>query len=175
MSCREVDLATVVIDSLGFAAEGGRVAGRLALAALPRLADALTNRAGGLDCELSGWRAADQATVRLGLRLQVAGRLWLRCQRCLDEVAFDCAIDRRLLLVPEGAAWPEEELEADDYDAIPAAREQSVLALVEEEVLLALPAVPRHAECCSPAAEAGEAEEESRPSPFAALAGLRKH
>jgi uncharacterized protein len=112
----------------------------------------------------------------MGLRLQVTGRLSLCCQRCLAEVEFDCVIDNRLLLMPLGAPeaeWPEDELESDDYDAIPASRELSVRVLVEEEVLLALPIVPRHADCLPPVG--GEIEsEESEPSPFAALAGLKK-
>lgn len=181
MSCREVlDFAGVVIDSLKFAAEEDCIVGRLALSQLPRLAEVLTTRDGWLDCRLAGYREVGEAgdgRDKLGLRLQVTGRLGLRCQRCLAEVAIDCAIDSRLLLIPEGAPWPEDELEADDYDAVAASRELSVLALVEDEVLLALPAVPRHADCKLPVAPgaAEAAEEEDRLSPFAALAGLKKH
>ncbi len=75
--------------------------------------------------------------------------------------------------LPSGE-WPADELEADDCEAIPASRELSLLSLVEEEVLLALPIVPRHAECQLPA-DVGAEEEENEPSPFAALAGLKKH
>lgn len=167
----------MVVDSLKFAAEEGCIAGRLALSQLPRLAEVLTTRDGWLDCRLAGYRDVGEAgdgKAKLGLRLQVTGRLGLRCQRCLAEVAFDCAIDSRLLLIPEGEPWPEDELEADDYDAVAASRELSVLALVEDEVLLALPAVPRHADCQLPVGTE-EAEEEDRLSPFAALAGLKKH
>lgn len=175
MSCREVqDIAEVVIDSLRFAAEEDCIAGKLALSRMPRLAAALTNQDGWLDCRLDGYREAGGGTVKYGLHLQVSGRLGMTCQRCLAEVGFDCAVDSRLQLVAPGEQWPEDELEADDYDAIEASREQSVLALVEEEVLLALPIVPRHADCRSPA-QAGDSEEENGPSPFAALAGLKKH
>lgn len=174
MSCREVqDLAEAAIDSLRFAADGDCIAGRIALERLPRLAEVLVSRTGWLDCRLSGWQETDEGGTKSGLRLQVTGQLGLRCQRCLAEVGFDCAIDSRLLLVPEGAAWPEDELEADDYDAIPASRELAVLELVEEEVLLALPAVPRHADCRVPAA--GDAAQNGGASPFAALAGLKRH
>ena len=65
-------------------------------------------------------------------------------------------------------------MESDDYDAIPASRELSVRSLVEDEVLLALPIVPRHADCLPPVV-AGAEIEESEPSPFAVLAGLKKH
>ena len=175
MSCRkEPDFAGAVIDSLKFAAEEDCLDGRLALAVLPRLGDVLVSREGWLECELAGFREADgEGGTKLGLHLRVKGRLVLRCQRCLAVVGFDCAIDSRLLLIPPGAEWPEENLESDDFDAIPASRELSVLSLVEEEVLLTLPLVPRHAEC-RPPVETGPAEEESEPSPFAVLAGLKK-
>ncbi|MDP1653090.1 MAG: YceD family protein [Rhodocyclaceae bacterium] len=178
MSCREeLDLAGVVIDSLKFAAEEDCIAGKLALTRLTRLHDVLASREGWLDCELAGYREAGKAGAggtKLGLHLRVRGRLGLHCQRCLTEVGFDCAIDSRLLLIPPDAEWPEEDLESDEFDAIPASRELSVMALVEDEVLLALPLVPRHA-TCQPPANTGAAEEESEPSPFAVLAGLKKH
>lgn len=171
-------MAETLIDSLKFAADEGCVAGRLALSRLTRLDDVLVSREGWLDCRLAGFREQDESGAeKFGLHLLVSGRLGLGCQRCLGEVGFECAIDSRLLLMPPGlpnGEWPADELEADDYDAIPASRELSLLSLVEEEVLLALPIVPRHAECQLPA-DVGTGEDEREPSPFAALAGLKKH
>lgn len=180
MSCREdQDFAEAVIDSLKFAAEEGCIAGKLALSRLARLSDALVSKDGSLVCRLTGYRERNSdGSEKFGLHLQVNGLLGLRCQRCLGEVDFDCVIDSRLLLMPPGVPsteWPEDELEADDYDAIPASRELSLLALVEEEVLLALPIVPRHAKCQLPGGIGAEEEGNSEPSPFAVLAGLRKH
>lgn len=167
-------MASLVIDSLEFAAEGQSVTGSIALSQMPRLADLLSNHAGSLNCALSGFEECRFGTVKLGLHLHISGRLALHCQRCLAEVVHECAVDSRLLLIPPGEAWPEEEIEADDYDALPADRALSVLTLVEEEVLLALPIVPRHADCQLPA-DAGSGEVSDSRSPFAALAGLKKH
>lgn len=161
----------MLIDSLAFAAGEDCIVGKIALSRLPRLADVLVSPAGELDCELVGYRDSGERAGKLGLHLRVVGRLGLHCQRCLAEVSFECVIDSRLLLIPPGVEWPEEELESDEYDAIPASRELSLLALIEEEVLLALPIVPRHADCLLPRAEV----EENEPSPFAVLAGLKKH
>jgi uncharacterized protein len=169
-----LDLANLVIDSLKFAAEGQSVTGSIALSRMPRLADVLSNHAGSLDCALSGFEERRFGTGKLGLHLRISGRLTLHCQRCLAEVVHECAVDSHLLLIPPGEEWPEEEVEADDYDALPADRELSVLALVEEEVLLALPIVPRHADCQLPVDAGSGVGNESR-SPFAALAGLKKH
>ncbi|MEW6514731.1 MAG: DUF177 domain-containing protein [Pseudomonadota bacterium] len=175
MSCREeLDLAGAVIDSLKFAADEDCITGKLAITQLTRLSEMLANQDGWLDCRLEGYRLEREGETRLGLHLRVSGRLRLHCQRCLAEFEFDCVIDNRLLLIPPGAEWPEEELESDDFDAIPASRELSAMSLVEEEVLLTLPLVPRHADCQPPIGISG-AEMESEPSPFAVLAGLKKH
>ena len=175
MSCREEqDFAGWVIDSLKFGAGHECVSGKLEVSRLARLADVLVDMSGRLDCRLSGFRGEGELAGRFGLHLQVSGRLVLCCQRCLGKVDFDCGIDRHLLLVPEGEAWPEDELEAESYDAIPADREMAVMALVEEEVLLALPLVPRHVDCRLPAGVV-LVEGKSAVSPFAALAGLKKH
>lgn len=177
------DFAAVVIDSLKFAAGHECITGRVAVARLTRLADMLADTGGWLDCALEGISFDGIHAGKLGLHLRVTGQLQLHCQRCLAEVGFDCVVDSRLMLVSaeanEAAAaeWPEDELEADEFDAIPASRELSLLTLVEEEVLLALPLVPRHADCVLPVSLAGDgesSEQESEPSPFAALAGLKK-
>ncbi|MNK96155.1 hypothetical protein D3C87_1164220 [compost metagenome] len=78
-------------------------------------------------------------------------------------------------------------MDDDDIDVIVGSKKFSPLELVEDEVLLALPSAPKHMVC--PAVHEslvtgadGEVEpeappeEEKRPSPFAALAGLKtKH
>ncbi len=76
----------------------------------------------------------------------------------------------RLLLVPPGDAWPEDEIAEDGFDAIVAEKDMALLPLIEEEVLLALPLVPRHPACEPPA----PMQEEREPSPFAVLAQFKK-
>lgn len=137
-----------VIDSLAFAREGRHLVGELAVSELPRLVDVLADAAGVLRCHLSGGRSEEG---KLFLLLEVDGELRLKCQRCLEPLAFPLAIKSRMLLVPPGAPWPDEELEDDSADAIEALAEQSVASLIEEEVLLALPVAPRHESCLLPA------------------------
>lgn len=174
MSCRDVqDIAGKVIDSQKFAAAESSIRGKLDLAQMPRLADVLVCHDGSLRCEVSGTRETDCEVTRYGLHLRVEGVLALQCQRCLGEVAFDCRIDRRFLLLPPGSEWPEDELTADEYDAIPASQELSLAVLVEDEVLLALPLVPRHEDCSGP--DRGLAVVDETSSPFAVLAGLKQH
>lgn len=151
------------------------------MARMTRLVDMLADTSGWLDCELRGMPSLGGVHAEnSGLHLRVSGQLKLHCQRCLAEVVFGCAIDSRLMLMSgsDESAWPEDELEVDEFDAIPADREMSLLALVEEEVLLALPVVPRHADCELLVSREGDGQpvlQESASSPFAALAGLKKH
>jgi uncharacterized protein len=156
-----------VLDGLAFASAGGMVAGVVPVAALPRLAEGLADDGGCLDCRVTGSRDGDG---KCWLALAVSGSLGLVCQRCLKRLAFPVGIRTRLLLVPPGQAWPEDELAEDGFDAVAAEKEMALLSLIEEEVLLALPIAPMHETCETPMPVA----EEQEPSPFAVLAKLKK-
>lgn len=169
MSCQDKSaICRAVIDSLEFARAGGRLAGSVAVADLGRLADALADGSGELDCSLDGGRDEDGKPY---LHLQVNGVLRLACQRCLSALPFDVHVDSRLLPMAPGQEWPDEELSDDASDMIEADAALSVMSLIEDEVLLALPIAPRHEDCRPPSAAGGD----SKPSPFAALADLKKH
>lgn len=157
----------MVIDSLEFARQGGKLEGRLKPGDLSRLADVLSDRDGELAFAVAGETDGDGKPFLL---LEIDGALNLRCQRCLGALAFAVRIRSRLTLIEPGAAWPDEGLEDDSSDAVPLDRALDLLPLLEEEVLLALPIAPRHDACASPEYrdEAGSA------SPFAALARLKR-
>jgi uncharacterized protein len=67
-----------------------------------------------------------------------------------------------------------------EEDVLALEREQDALELVEDELLLALPLVPRHEECPQPLPlPAEDLDDEAdaapaKPNPFAALAQLKK-
>ncbi len=168
------DLGTAVIDSLEFSREGRKLEGEIAVAALGRLADVVVEPVGTLHCTLRGLQSGQRRDAKPGMELVVSGSLRLRCERCLQPMDFPLRMASRLLLVAAGEPWPDEgedvEQDDDEWDAIEASREQSVLALVEDEVLLALPIVPRHEACKPPVAM----EDEHELSPFAVLAKLKQ-
>lgn len=156
-----------VIDTRRFAREGRSLEGRLALADLPRAGAEILRVDGPLSYTLSGLREDGKAF----LDLVVSGEVWLRCQRCLGELPFRLRLAGRLLLVAEGDDWPDEELADDRYDAIPDNPSMDVVALIEDEVLLALPIAPRHDACDVP----GHEGTDERPSPFGVLERLKRH
>jgi uncharacterized protein len=161
------------IDSLEFARTRSSLQCELPVAEMSRLTDVLASREGNLNVELGGSRELDG---KFWLHLVVTGELMLVCQRCLGGVGYPLNINSRLQLVKPGQAWPDENLEDDGVEPIEAEAEMDVAALVEDEVLLALPIVPKHKDCKSPGVvTGGEMVATAKPSPFAALATLKRH
>lgn len=158
---------SLIPDPFRFASEGRSLSGEVMLADLLRLADVLAEQSGGLAYRVSGDVGIDRKSM---LRLQVNGELALRCQRCLEPMVLPVAIDTLFELVRPGQSIPDEELEEDAYDAIEASADMDVLALVEDEVVLAVPFAPRHEDCDAPRPVGGAVKE----SPFSKLSGLRK-
>lgn len=154
------------IDAHRFVREARLLEGLLELAELPRLHDLVTQVAGKVEYRLQGV-CGERGQPRL--RLEVSGVLPLICQRCLGVVEQELEIDSLLELVSADSEPTQEELEDDSVDFLPVSGSLDVRVLIEDEILLALPVVPRH-EACSPpaAAEAGD-----DPHPFAALAALK--
>jgi uncharacterized protein len=155
-----------VIDGLEFAKSGSRLQGAWPVAEFPRLLDVLRPGSGSVRYELQG---VPQARGRPALRLRVEGTLPLACQRCLGPFEYALREESLLLLVATQAEVDAEPLEPEGPESILAGREMQVRALVEEEVLLAIPIAPRH-----PACEAGDAAgvPGARQRPFAGLRGL---
>lgn len=160
-------LSPLVIDGLEFSREGRVIEGTVPLAVLQRLKHEVIGAEDDLCVRVEGWRDND---AKCGLRLVITGSIRLCCQRCLDGVDLPLNLDSRLRLVRPGENWPDDDLENDEVDAIAAEKEMDVLALVEDEVLLALPTVPRHTQCQPPQV----VEIDYGSSPFKALAVLKK-
>jgi uncharacterized protein len=158
-----------VIDSLSFAREGRQLDGAIEIRSLSRLADALADTSGNLQFVVSGDGGADGDFY---LVLTVGGVLALCCQRCLEPYQFPLSVERRFLLVGPGREWPDDELANDNFDAIAADREMDVAALVEQEVVLALPLAPRHDICAAP--RAADGRDNMNSSAFAALVALKR-
>ncbi len=160
--------------------------GTLALRQLPRLAAVVIacDDPPGVSYRLSFGR---DETGRAMVTGQVNACLRLRCQRCLEpvEIAVDASLQWGLVRTEQDAAQLPDELDPivvtdDRIDPI---------ALIEDELLLVLPVVPRHDEgCCRPpgleapslllgkdSAGSNTAVGSDTPHPFAILSGLKRH
>ena len=157
----------IVIDSLSFAREGMALQGELPVSGLERLHDALAEKTGIVVFRLAG-RMSRQDKPQLVL--EVTGQVPVVCQRCLGRLDYPLSIDSVLELIADEADLSQDELEDDTRDFLVAQKELDVVALVEDEIILALPSAPRHDDCALPDSNTRG----TKVSPFAALAALKK-
>lgn len=169
------------LDVEAFAKDAGELAGAWPLAALERVAEAAHPDAPPGEGDTVSWRIeGERRTVRGGLpqtwlHLQARTRLSLVCQRCLGPV--DCALDaeRDILFVAGEEAAAQLDADSED-DVLALTRSLDLRELIEDELLLALPLVPRHEACPQPLPLPADDEvaEPERANPFAALAALKR-
>ena len=162
------------------AAEAGEcLRGLLAPERTPRLA---AHAAPGEPLEVSvSFARGDGPGVEVSL--EVRGRYHFTCQRCL--AALELARDDRARVLVVADEETARAMESGDEVVVSApGSAMDLAALVEDEVLLALPFAPRHPpgecemQCSAPASPpegaAGEPAEPERENPFAVLETLRR-
>ena len=160
--------------------EGRTLAGELALRDLGRLVSSLEGVAD--DGRAVRWSARfhtaqpHAASPQWWLELHADATVLLQCQRCLQPLPTTLVVDRRIRFVDgeDEAARLDEESD-DDVLALPPRLD--LPALVEDELILALPLVPRHDGDCPvplPASTAIESDDATPAHPFAALAAWRR-
>jgi len=122
---------------------------------------------------LIDWRLTGGVTVagKPSLQLQVTGLLTLTCQRCLESMPVSLDIDTTFVLVPDELSVPSDEDNSDDQEYLVADDKMSVIDLLQDEILLALPLAPKHdaVDCLAK----GKAYESKKVNPFEALKALK--
>lgn len=121
-------------------------------------------------------RALRGGDSQIWLHLRADTALPLECQRCLKPVDTAVNVERSFLFVRGEDAAAQLDADSED-DVLALTRALDLRELIEDELLLALPLVPRHAACEPPASMAvGEEdlEGDDTPHPFAGLAALKR-
>jgi uncharacterized protein len=100
------------------------------------------------------------------------------CQRCLGAVDIEVQFERDFRFVATEALAEVEDEESEE-DVLVLSRSFNLLELIEDELLMAMPPVPKHSMCPNPvklaAADPGfVAVTTAQPNPFAALQALKK-
>ncbi|MGQ9724035.1 MAG: YceD family protein [Tepidimonas sp.] len=124
------------------------------------------------------------APRQLWLHLWVEGAIPLVCQRCLEPYWQPLTVDRWFRFVPDEATAEAQDQGCEEDLLVLDGPRYHLLGLVEEELVLAAPLVPRHDVCPRPiplaagdalgAAAPDDAPAASqRPNPFGALAALK--
>ena len=107
------------------------------------------------------------------LHLRASTPVWLTCQRCLAPFRLDVAVERPIRFV-RGEDQAEALDAENEYDVLALVPVLDLRQLIEEEILLGFPIVPRHDDCPTPTLHEPQDDAEApMPHPFAALARLK--
>ncbi|MEY2679997.1 MAG: hypothetical protein RL661_228 [Pseudomonadota bacterium] len=154
-----------VIDPLSLAQKRRHLKGEIPLSQLDRVAEALLEAQGAAKVELRFSKSGRQAVVT-GL---VEADLILQCQCCLGAMSWPVRSEANLGIVTsvdEALQLPE----SMEPLLVEADSEILLADVVQDELLLSIPAVPRHPNCQLP--DSFEAKSD-KPHPFAGLAELK--
>jgi uncharacterized protein len=166
------------LDVAAFAADAGILQGREPVAAFDRLSELLPADAPPEDVNWTArgeLRQPKAVEPEIWLQLTASAGVWMTCQRCLQAVRVPVELERRIRFVRDEDTAAR--LDADsDEDVLALERSLDLRALVEDEVLLALPIVPRHDRCPAPLPLSLPPDDAEEPAanPFAALEVLKR-
>jgi uncharacterized protein len=168
------------LDVAAFAKEGAALTGVWPVDQLPRLQQSQQPPQDAA-AESVEWTARGEArsvageATQIWLHLAARTAVWLTCQRCLAPVRVPLEIDTPIRFV-RGEAEAEALDAESEFDVLALVPATDLRQLLEDELLLALPLVPRHANCPAPlTAGSAQATPAARAaeSPFSVLADLR--
>lgn len=169
------------LDVQAFARAAGELTGTWPQADLRRLVSGPEGAHADGPADEVRWRATGETRARTAaepetwLHLQAATKVWLVCQRCLAPCELSLEVRRSFLFAADEAQA--EQLDEDiEEDVLAMTRNLDLRELVEDELILAMPIVPRHEHCPQPLVKepsAAAALEEPKPNPFAVLETLR--
>jgi uncharacterized protein len=164
-----------IVDPLVFAERRTELKGKLRLNTLTRLSGSLLDDNGSVEVELFFNKKGRHAFIEGSAKTV----LLLQCQNCLDSVEIPIAVDIRLGLIT--TLEQADEL-PDGYEPLLVDEDKMLLKdIVEDELLLALPAFPKHPLACIKfetnvpdlAVEITKSEQSKPENPFAVLAKLK--
>lgn len=175
------------LDLEVFAREGAELKGAWPAAALQRLAEEAAPEAPVADWPEVAWQASGELRALHGgelqtwLHLQAHATVALTCQRCLQPVRASINLQRDFRFVSDEQLAAQIDADSEE-DVLAMPRHLNLRDLIEDELLLALPIVPRHQTCPQPLPvphqdiDASEpVQSETRKNPFAALAALKQN
>lgn len=174
-SADAADFSAQRLDVQAFASIGGVLAGAHPLPAMARLLDEAHP---GAAAQPAAWQARGTLRAHSGgpdqvwLHLQAQMALNLTCQRCLEAVLTPLTVAQDYRFVADEAT-AEREDDASEEDVLALATDLDLLALLEDELLMALPISPRHDACPRVLPGLQTTAKDSAPHPFAALQVLK--
>jgi uncharacterized protein len=172
------------LDVRGFALAADTLSGQDALSKYERLAQDLRGLAADLTTYSVAWTARGELLTPPGgkpqtwLHLDAKVEVPMTCQRCLGEVRVPLLVASRFRFVADEATAMAEDDEAEE-DLLVLSKQFNLQELIEDELLMALPIVPKH-EVCPGIVKLASTDDEfkaaltQKPNAFAALGSLKK-
>jgi len=167
-----------LLDVKAFSTSQSALSGEVDLQGMPRLrADCAEDVAGKAEWSVQGeLRQARDGQAASWIHLQAKTKVPLTCQRCLKTVEQALEVDRSFRFVKDEVTADAQDDESEE-DLLVLSKDFDLLALVEDELLMALPLVPMHTSCQSEHAPTSPddsgANADAKPNPFAVLATMR--
>jgi uncharacterized protein len=96
---------------------------------------------------LPGAMAASHTVLQPCLSMTMQGRTWLECQRCMKAFEFPIDIDVLYKVVDSEEAADAIALDESEAEVIVGSASFNLYDLIDEEVMLSLPMVPKHDVC----------------------------
>lgn len=161
------------VDPRKLAEREAKLNGYVDLRSMPELATLLVENDGQVEVELSFSLNEQKLRIVSGVaKTQVKQR----CQRCLDPVTIDISAEINLAVVlneEQAKNLPR------NYDPLLVEEGVELASLVQEELILSLPAVAYHENCevqttFGDLNDTTQARQEDKPNPFSVLADLKK-
>lgn len=181
---RERPFDPLHLDIRVFAGQEGVLDGEIELGQLERLSASSHPGPSTATQKPLAWQASGELRAVRGqpaqpwLTLRADALVRLTCQRCLRAVEVSLSLDNEYRFVPDETTAAALDIEAEE-DVLVESRSFDLTVLIEDEMLLALPLVPRHEGPCPQPLVAPpdpvDAAIELAPAdkPFAVLAGLK--
>ena len=151
------------VDPLRLACQQARVNGVIPVASMTRIAAIVRDESGMVEVALR-FRMSASGVPRADGRARLTAHL--TCQRCLDPLDLELAPELKVAFTDGGEAAGRAELAA-GYEPLDCDGRIGLTAIVEDEILLALPDFPMHPSGACAAAETGVPDPGD--SPFSGL------
>ena len=162
-----------------------RGTGFLEISALPRVAEEVSSiePGDGFHWQMKTlFENSPGSEPRQILELAIKGRIHLICQSCLQGCGLDLDQESQFVLVAteeQADAFP---MEDDQYEPLVTSQHFDLLGLIEDEILLSMPLIPKHLDqACQPHVSSfgGDAEglesSEKPQNPFNILKNMKKN
>ncbi len=161
-----------LIDPVVFAERRSHIVGMLGLQRLDRLSDFLFNQEGELQVDLQFYKGGKVPIIEG----RIKGHLNLTCQSCMQPL--DWFVDKTVKIGMVQSIEQADRLEEGFEPMMVEDNKMSLPAIIEDEVIIALPDYPRHANECfqftsTEKLPEPQIEEQEPDNPFSVLAKLK--